>query len=94
MNVGAQPQLHVDGILMKRTFDYDAPSTSSGQEDVSPSYSARIQRFKSELEAGNINMENLKRFSFSGIPDKDGMRAITWKVCLESVSVVIQFCAY
>jgi hypothetical protein len=42
---------------------------------------ARISRFKQELLASRINLDELRRLAFQGIPDKDGLRAMTWKVC-------------
>lgn len=42
---------------------------------------ARISRFKQELLSSRINLEELRRLAFQGIPDKDGLRAMTWKVC-------------
>lgn len=41
---------------------------------------ARISRFKQELLASRINLDELRRLAFQGIPDKDGLRAMTWKV--------------
>jgi hypothetical protein len=43
---------------------------------------ARISRFKQELLASRINVDELRRLAFQGIPDKDGLRAMTWKVCV------------
>lgn len=37
-------------------------------------------RFKQELLASRINLDELRRLAFQGIPDKDGLRAMTWKV--------------
>jgi hypothetical protein len=41
---------------------------------------SRISRFKQELLASRINLDELRRLAFQGIPDKDGLRAMTWKV--------------
>jgi hypothetical protein len=41
---------------------------------------ARVSRFKQELLASRINLHELRRLAFQGIPDKDGLRAMTWKV--------------
>ena len=41
---------------------------------------ARVSRFKQELLASRINLDELRRLAFQGIPDKDGLRAMTWKV--------------
>ncbi|WIA33086.1 hypothetical protein OEZ86_006240 [Tetradesmus obliquus] len=43
---------------------------------------SRISRFKQELLASRINLDELRRLAFQGIPDKDGLRAITWKLLL------------
>lgn len=40
----------------------------------------RVARFKDELLASRIDMQRLRALAFSGIPDRDGLRAITWKV--------------
>ena len=42
----------------------------------------RVHRFKQELAASRINIHGLKRLAFHGIPDKDGLRAVVWKVSL------------
>lgn len=41
---------------------------------------ARVSKFKQELLASRINLEELRRLAFQGIPDKDGLRAMTYKV--------------
>lgn len=41
---------------------------------------ARIGRFKSELKGSRINLDNLRRLAFNGIPDSGNLRAIVWKV--------------
>jgi hypothetical protein len=43
---------------------------------------SRVSRFKQELLASRINLDELRRLAFQGIPDKDGLRAMTWKVRL------------
>jgi hypothetical protein len=47
---------------------------------------SRVSRFKQELLASRINLDELRRLAFQGIPDKDGLRAITWKVLCSSNS--------
>lgn len=43
-------------------------------------HQARLQRFLGELQSNNISLSNLKALAFHGIPDKKGLRALTWKV--------------
>ncbi|KIY92764.1 hypothetical protein MNEG_15198, partial [Monoraphidium neglectum] len=42
----------------------------------------RVSRFKAELLASRIDLPRLRALAFGGIPDRDGLRAITWKVLL------------
>lgn len=49
--------------------------TSSAQ-----SLESRVHDFKQVLLASKIDLTELRRLAFHGIPDKDGVRAITWKV--------------
>lgn len=42
---------------------------------------SRISQFKQELLASRIDLDELRRLAFQGIPDRDGLRAMTWKVC-------------
>jgi hypothetical protein len=44
------------------------------------SVDARVAKFKHELLSETIDLKEVKRMAFHGIPDKDGLRAITWKV--------------
>jgi hypothetical protein len=44
------------------------------------SVDARVAKFKHELLSETIDLKEIKRMAFHGIPDKDGLRAITWKV--------------
>ncbi|CAK0773869.1 hypothetical protein CVIRNUC_004110 [Coccomyxa viridis] len=48
----------------------------------SPSHRLRQRRFEEELAAGNINLKQLRRMAFHGIPEKEGLRAATWKILL------------
>ena len=49
----------------------------------SPSHRLRQRRFEEELAAGTINLKQLRRMAFHGIPEKEGLRAATWKVRLQ-----------
>lgn len=40
----------------------------------------RVSQFKQELLASRINLDDLRRLAYQGIPDRDGLRAMTWKV--------------
>eukprot|EP00879_Flechtneria_rotunda_P005730 GHRR01006031.1.p1 GENE.GHRR01006031.1~~GHRR01006031.1.p1 ORF type:complete len:476 (+),score=176.35 GHRR01006031.1:122-1549(+) len=42
----------------------------------------RVSQFKQELLASRINLDELRRLAFQGIPDKDGLRSMTWKLLL------------
>lgn len=55
------------------------PSTPPASRPTVP-VEARVSRFKQELLASRINLPELRRLAFQGIPDRDGLRAITWKV--------------
>lgn len=65
-----------------------AASSGSGGEGGShapqgggaSSLAERVYRFKQELNASRINLHAVKRLAFHGIPDKDNLRAIVWKV--------------
>ena len=46
----------------------------------SPSHRLRQRRFEEELAASTINLKQLRRMAFHGIPEKEGLRAATWKV--------------
>lgn len=39
-----------------------------------------MNRFRQELNASCINLDGLKRLAFNGIPDRDNLRAVVWKV--------------
>jgi hypothetical protein len=40
----------------------------------------RAAAFKEELLASRVDLRALRRLAFCGVPDRDGLRAITWKV--------------
>ena len=62
----------------------DSTSMSAGTQQTpsgsSPSHRARLRCFEQELAASPISMKQLRRLAFHGIPEKDGLRATTWKV--------------
>lgn len=64
-----------------------AASSSSSVSRPTVPLEARVSRFKQELLASRINLDELRRLSFQGIPDKDGLRAMTWKVCVGCLCV-------
>lgn len=57
-----------------------APASTQGAARPTVPLEARVSRFKQELLASRINLDELRRLAFQGIPDKDGLRAMTWKV--------------
>lgn len=56
------------------------PTATSPQARASIPVEARVSRFKQELLASRMDMDALRSLAFYGVPDKDGLRAITWKV--------------
>ena len=40
----------------------------------------RVQRFRQELVGSCINLHALAGLAFYGIPDRDNLRAVVWKV--------------
>jgi hypothetical protein len=69
-----------------RTQQQQPPSSSSSAAAAAPSgraaSDARVARFKDELLATRVDLKRLRALSFNGIPDRDGLRAITWKLLL------------
>jgi hypothetical protein len=79
---------------LKNAVASTAMRGSTGRSDQSTSMatlsepeSIRLQRFKQELSGSCINLHALKRLAsdqrsvhFHGIPDKDYLRALVWKV--------------
>ena len=53
---------------------------SEGVSGDSPSHRNRLRRFTDVLGTKKIDLRQLRRLAFHGIPDKDGMRATAWKV--------------
>lgn len=72
----------------RRTTSRRAIAEEQGAE--SPAFEVRVRKFKTTLQASNVNLEELKRLTNSGIPDKDGIRALAWKVVLSMASFVYQ----
>ncbi|EFJ41677.1 hypothetical protein VOLCADRAFT_83978 [Volvox carteri f. nagariensis] len=58
-----------------------SPSASLSSPTVQ-TIEARIGRFKTELRGSRINLDNLKRLAFNGIPDSGNLRATVWKLLL------------
>ncbi len=56
--------------------------TSLSTSTVVQSIELRVARFQTELRGSRINLDNLKRLAFHGIPDKGNLRAVVWKVGL------------
>lgn len=49
----------------------------------SPSYTvdARVIRFRQELRSNTINLIDVSKLAYEGVPDKYGLRPLVWKVC-------------
>ncbi|PSN44546.1 TBC1 domain family member 13 [Blattella germanica] len=45
-------------------------------------YKARLKEFDDVLEHEVINLKNLKKLCFNGVPDEKGRRALCWKLLL------------
>jgi len=52
----------------------------SGSSEGGASYEARIRRFREDLRGPRVDLANLRRMAVHGIPDRDGLRAVAWKV--------------
>lgn len=73
-----------DWLFMSHAFFCTgAQQAASGS---SPSHRGRLRRFEDELAANHINIKQLRRLAFHGIPEKEGLRATTWKVCCPKMS--------
>ena len=56
------------------------PATQEGAAaGDSPCYKGRMQRYEDALRDKRIDMRQLRRLSFHGIPDRDGLRSTVWK---------------
>ena len=53
---------------------------NAGLAGAASTHQARLQRFLAELQSNRISLSNLRSLAFYGIPDKKGLRALTWKV--------------
>lgn len=57
------------------------PSTGSSRHGRGQVFNKRLLHFQAELLAGgSIDMANVRALAFDGVPDRDGLRAIIWKV--------------
>ena len=65
--------------------DTESALTLSSSHD-SPSYTvdARAIRFRQELRSNKVNLTNVGKLAYEGIPDKYGLRPLIWKVCMGS----------
>ena len=52
----------------------------------SPSHEARVKRFQEELRMNSISMTNLQKLAYHGIPDREGLRPVVWKVGRDALS--------
>jgi len=57
-----------------------SPLGDSGGSEGGASYEARIRRFREDLRGPRVDLANLRRMAVHGIPDRDGLRAVAWKV--------------
>ncbi|GAX82972.1 hypothetical protein CEUSTIGMA_g10399.t1 [Chlamydomonas eustigma] len=55
---------------------------STSMASLSEPESIRLQRFKQELSGSCINLHALRRLAFHGVPDRDNLRAVVWKLLL------------
>lgn len=58
-------------------MSHNSISTHGG----SPTYEARVIRFRQELKSNTINLADVRALAFEGVPDKGGLRPLVWKVC-------------
>lgn len=58
--------------------------TVSSSSTGSPSYTvdARVIRFRQELRSNKINLTDVSKLAYEGVPDKYGIRPLIWKVCV------------
>jgi hypothetical protein len=75
-----QPRPPAPILLQASASPAQAPTSSRPTVPLE----ARISTFKQELLASRIDLDELRRLAFQGIPDKDGLRAMTWKVGVAS----------
>ena len=55
-------------------------NSTVAQQHGSPSYEARVIRFRQELKSNTINLTDVRTLAFEGVPDKGGLRPLIWKV--------------
>lgn len=55
---------------------------SAANSNGSPSYTvdARVIRFRQELRSNTINLTDVSKLAYEGVPDKYGLRPLVWKV--------------
>ena len=60
------------------------PSVAVSTSNGSPSYTvdARVIRFRQELKSNTINLVDVSKLAYEGVPDKYGLRPLVWKVRL------------
>ncbi|GIL51493.1 hypothetical protein Vafri_7469 [Volvox africanus] len=84
--LAAQTAQEIQGQRYIAQDQREAPSTTlSPAASLSSSVQtleARIGRFKLELRGSRINLDNLKRLAYNGIPDSGNLRATVWKLLL------------
>lgn len=72
--------------LRRNASSSAAAPTADVQQALSESaalpLAVRIGQFKDKLFANPIDLDALRKLAMHGIPDKDGLRAITWKLLL------------
>lgn len=60
------------------------PSEAVSNSNGSPSYTsaARVIRFRQELRSNTINLVDVSKLAYEGVPDKYGLRPLVWKLLL------------
>lgn len=68
--------------------DNESALTASSNNG-SPSYTvdARVIRFRQELRSNSINLIDVSKLAYEGIPDKYGLRPLIWKLLLKYLPV-------
>ncbi|GFR40766.1 hypothetical protein Agub_g1379, partial [Astrephomene gubernaculifera] len=69
-------------VLEEREIPAAALSPAASLSSSVQSIEARVARFQAELRGSHINLDNLKRLAFHGIPDQGNLRATVWKLLL------------
>lgn len=62
---------------------------SAAHSNGSPSYTvdARVIRFRQELRSNTINLTDVSKLAYEGVPDKYGLRPLVWKLLLAYLPV-------